>query len=222
MELKNKTALFLGDSITFGVYVNDHENNRFDNILKKLAKLGKTYNYGLSGSRIAPQVLTNEPITYDSESFCERSKSMEKEADLIVVFGGTNDYGHGNAPFGDKSDRTDKTFCGAVHSLMKYLREEYPASTIVFMTPMHRVNDSIPAKHPLKGATLGKPLEDYVNAIYDAAPLYNINVLDLFHTLPIDPNDEEIKEIYVPDGLHPNDLGHHIIADFLFNYLKAL
>ena len=222
MELKNKTVLFLGDSITYGALVNDVEANRFDNVLKRLSGLGEIHNYGLGGSRIAPQVLTSEPITYDSESFCERSKSMEKEADIIIVFGGTNDYGHGNAPFGDVSDRTDKTFCGAVHSLMKYLREEYPSSTIVFMTPMHRLNDAFPATHALKGATVGKPLECYVNAICDSAPLYNINVLDLFHSLPIDPNDEETKQLYVPDGLHPNDLGHHIIAELLFNYLKAL
>ena len=73
MELKNKTVLFLGDSITYGALVNDVEANRFDNVLKRLSGLGEIHNYGLGGSRIAPQVLTSEPITYDSESFCERS-----------------------------------------------------------------------------------------------------------------------------------------------------
>ena len=68
----------------------------------------------------------------------------------------------------------------------------------------------------------GKPLEAYVDVICEAASLYDINVLDLFRTLPLNPNDEAIKQLYVPDGLHPNDLGQHILAEHLFGYLKAL
>ncbi len=222
MELKNKTALFLGDSITAGAKVNDIERNRFDYVLKRLAELGEIHNYGLSGTRIASQIFSGEPSSVDAGDFCKRAKKMEKKADIIIVFGGTNDYGHGNAPFGDESDKTDKTFCGAVHSLMKYLREEYPTSTIVFMTPSRRLNDTLPSSDSIKEVNPGKPLEDYANVICDAAPLYNINVLDLFHSLPINPNLEWERQLYVPDGLHPNDLGHRVIAEMLFSYLKAL
>ena len=142
MELKNKTVLFLGDSITAGAGVKDIEKNRFDNVLKKIAELGETYNYGISGTRIAPQIIFGEPGPADIGDFCKRSKEMEKKTDIIIVFGGTNDYGHGNEPFGEASDRSTDTYCGSVHSLMKYLREEYPDAVIVFMTPMHRLNDA--------------------------------------------------------------------------------
>ena len=214
--------LFLGDSITAGAGVKDIEKNRFDNVLKKIAELGEIYNYGISGTRIAPQIIFGEAGPVDLGDFCKRSKEMNKEADIIIVFGGTNDYGHGNEPFGEESDRSTDTYCGAVHSLMKYLREEYPDSVIVFMTPMHRSNDTNPSADGRKAINPGKPLEAYVNVICEAAPLYNINVLDLFRTLPLNPNDEAIKQLYVPDGLHPNDLGHHIIAELMYSYLKTI
>ena len=222
MELKNRSVVFLGDSITAGAGVKDIPANRYDNVLKKIAELGETYNYGISGTRIAPQIIVGEPTPVDLGDFCKRAKEMNKNSDIIIVFGGTNDYGHGNAPFGEESDRTPDTYCGSVHSLMKYLRDEYPDAAIVFMTPMHRLNDARPASDARKAINPGKPLADYVEVICNAAPLYNINVLDLFRTLPLDPNDEAIKQLYVPDGLHPNDLGQHIIAELLFNYLRAL
>lgn len=53
--------------------------------------------------------------------FCGRLDEMDKNADAVVVFGGTNDYGHGDAPFGLFTDRTDETFYGACHTLMSEL-----------------------------------------------------------------------------------------------------
>ncbi len=38
---------------------------------------------------------------------------MDNDADIIIVFGGTNDFGNGDAPFGEMSDRTPYTFYGA-------------------------------------------------------------------------------------------------------------
>lgn len=63
---------------------------------------------------------------------------MEPEADVIVVFGGTNDFGHGDAPLGTMSDRTPYTFYGACHVLIRKLLERYPEAELVFMTPLHR------------------------------------------------------------------------------------
>ncbi len=72
----------------------------------------KAVNFGVGGTRIAPQ------ITPSAEAFCDeyfllRAKKMDKDADLVVVFGGTNDFGHGDAPFGRIGDKDPATFCGA-------------------------------------------------------------------------------------------------------------
>ncbi len=46
----------------------------------------------------------------------------------------------------------------------------------------------------------------------------NIPVIDLFEINPIDPGDAK----YMPDGLHPNDKGHSIIADIVGEALLKL
>ena len=47
------------------------------------------------------------------------------DADGVVVFGGTDDFGHGDAPIGTPSDRTYDTFYGACHVLFSKLIEKY-------------------------------------------------------------------------------------------------
>lgn len=41
---------------------------------------------------------------------------MDNDADIIIVFGGTNDFGNGDAPFGEMSDRTPYTFYGRINA----------------------------------------------------------------------------------------------------------
>ena len=144
MDLIGKKVWFLGDSITEGVGTSCAEA-RFSEVLKKNANLGEIRNYGISATRIARQQGLGENADFvDLNSFCERFDQMEDGADAIVVFGGTNDYGHGNAPFGSFEDRTMDTYCGALHYLMSGLITKYPTSTIVFLTPIHRENENVP------------------------------------------------------------------------------
>lgn len=145
---------------------------------------------------------------------------MDDDADIVVVFGGTNDFGHGDAPLGDFKDRENTTFYGACHVLFRKLIEKYLGNQIVVITPLHRVNEDNPCgKHkPSKVGTL----KDYVKAIREVAEYYSLPVLDLFATSGLQPNIKAIKENYMPDGLHPNDAGHEIIANKIIRFLKAL
>lgn len=47
-------------------------------------------------------------------------------------------------------------------------------------------------------------------------------VLDLFRTSGLQPRVPLLRELYNPDGLHPNDAGHRRIADRLIGFLTAL
>ena len=105
MTLKDKKICFLGDSITEGVGVSCVEN-RYTDVFKKITDVGEIKNYGISATRIAKQhngSIYGEFV--DKNSFCERYNEMDDDADIVVVFGGTNDYGHGDAPFGTKNDK---------------------------------------------------------------------------------------------------------------------
>ena len=210
MELKGKKVVFLGDSITEGVGASSVET-RYVNVFEQITGT-KMINYGIGGTRFAKQV---KPYIehYDKNDFCGRFDKMDDDADIVVVFGATNDYGHGDAPFGEYSDRTPDTFIGATHYLMKGLIQKYPTATIVFMTPIHRERENYHNQNR-------KILKDYVDVIRNVAEYYSIPVLDLFSMFGVCPDIEAHKVAYAPDGLHPNDAGHRKIAERLKAFLE--
>ena len=223
MELAGKTAVFLGDSITEGAGVSI-KSNRYDNKLKEMYGLSDIYNYGIGGSRLAHQSVPSDNPRMDL-CFCGRAYNMNKHADIVVVYGGVNDYIHGDAYFGEMSDTTPITFCGAVYYLMNYLKERYAEKTIVFMTPAHcnykGVSDKQASPRPIKKPD-AKPLQAYVDVIKARGEELGIPVLDLFENLGLDPNDEDVKANFTVDGLHFNDEGHTYIAKALGKFLSEL
>ena len=214
MKLEGIKANFLGDSITEGVGVPDVKYTYW-NVLKDRYGLAIARNYGISGTRFARQQSPSDPPSFDLD-FCSRVDKMDSDADLIVVFGGTNDFGHGDAPFGTIDDRTESTFYGACHVLMRSLIEKYPSSVIVFMTPLHREVEKNPARPNVPH------LSEYARAIKEVAALYGIPVFDLYANSGINPQIPVQKELFAPDGLHPNIAGAARIAERLGNFLLAL
>jgi lysophospholipase L1-like esterase len=137
---------------------------------------------------------------------------MDPDADVVVVFGGTNDYGHGDAPLGEMSDRTVWTYYGALHVLFTALIEKYPTAQIVILTPLHREDEE-------KRTPILKP---FVDATRQVAEYYSLPVLDLWANYGIQPRIPVMKNMYVPDGLHPNDAGHAHLANKLRAFLEQL
>lgn len=222
MELRNLKINFLGDSITQGVGASS-EHTVYHAVLKREAGLAEARNYGISGTRFALQKGTEarpKDDYVDVNSFCERFEQMDDDADVVVVFGGTNDYGHGDAEIGSFSDRTPETFYGACHYLFSGLVKKYIGKTIVIMTPLHRIGEMGISEEKVSGYF--GPLKDYVNIIREVAEFYSLPVLDLFATSGLQPEIKEIQENYIPDGLHPNDNGNAVISQKLKKFLELL
>lgn len=207
MELKNKKINFLGDSITEGAGASIYENCYVE-VLKRKFSLAEARNYGIGGTRIARQRIPSAEAKFDRD-FPSRVGEMEEDADMVVVFGGTNDHGHGDAPIGCESDRTPDTFIGACHTLYASLKEKF-SCPIVVLTPLHRA---------LENREDGIELKDYVNLIKEIAPQYGLPVLDLYEKSAI--NIATLSEL-TGDGLHPNDRGHEILAEEIGKYLQTL
>ena len=211
MEIKGLTINFLGDSITEGKGVLDPQNRVVDRIAAK----GKCIcrNYGIGGTRIARQSKATDPTRYDLD-YNARFLCMDHNADLIVVFGGTNDFGHGDAPMGSKGDGSVYTFYGAVQSLYTSIRTRYDSSQVIILTPLHRFRPEEESMEP--------KLEEYVNVIRELAIESRFHVLDLYHNSKIRPQLENARETLVPDGLHPNDAGHAILAEEIFDFISQV
>ncbi len=208
MKLENLKINFLGDSITQGVGTTTPDN-AFHQIIKRECGLAEAYNCGISGTRIAKQA---KPYAHPFDMyFSLRTEIMPTDADAIVVFGGTNDFGHGDSTMGDIDSTDIYTFYGAVNILITKLQKEFPNAKIIFMTPLRRMTENEP-NHD------GKILADYVNAIIEVCEKHNVPVIDLFRSDIIDPTDA----VVIPDGLHPSDKGHVIMADYIAKELLKI
>ena len=210
MDCRGMKVNFLGDSITYGVGTARPEERYVDMVKEELG-LAAARNYGVSASRIANQ----EPM--DVPSFCQRYGSMDDDADLIVVFGGCNDYFHGTAPIGTWEDRTPDTFYGACHTLLLGLMEKYPGRPVVFLSPIHSAAE-LGGPNRVTGFTL----EQYTAVIREVAGYYAVPMLDLLHTSGIQPAVPLNRELFCPDGTHPNGAGNRILASRLMGFLRSL
>ena len=218
MELKGLKINFLGDSITEGHGTTSVDKTYWSILGRETGAVVR--GYGIGGTRFAKQTKPSVNPRHDLD-FIMRAKEMDKDADMIVVFGGTNDFGHGDVPLGQMSDRDNSTFYGACHMLFTDLINMYPKADIVIMTPLHRCNEDNVRGDGFKECDVA-PLSTYVNIIKEVAEYYSLPLLDMWSYSGIQPKVPIIKQMYCPDGLHPNDAGHEKMAARLIGFLKSL
>lgn len=169
--------------------------------------------------------------------------------DAIFIFAGTNDYNHG-IPMGSFFSQTtketnhngktvtrkyrvpeenDTTFCGRVNKAMSFLKAKFPNQQIIILTPIHRgfakFSDTNvqPEENFANGA--GLFLDNYVDALKQAASIWAVPVIDLYSISGLYP----LADSQVPyfnnadsDRLHPNAKGNYRLALTIFHQLQAL
>ena len=209
----------LGDSLTEGVGARTPDKS-YPAVIAKLTG-AKVNNYGLSCSRITDinSEISNPP------SFVDRMYGMDKSADLIIVFGGTNDFWFGDCPIGRRTDTGTGTFYGALNTMMNYLKGAYPNADIMFVTPYQQSKDADVNK-PYKRSTYGNygtgTLNDYRKAMLDRCQFYDIPVLDLYADFELNTADNrkalEMYGNYLCDGCHLNDLGYNLLARKMYSF----
>lgn len=181
-------------------------------------------NYGIGGSELAKNKADG---SYNP--MCIRYAEMDADADLIVVAGGTNDWGHiaGNTvaedteyQMGEFGDTEITTFYGALDTMCKGLLEKYVAKTIFFMTPIKRYSALSTPYYTENNR--GHTLEDYANAIKKVCSHYGIPVLDMFNECSLNPIIDAISTAYIEDGTHPNSKGHMIMARQIAGFISSL
>ncbi len=180
-------------------------------------------NVGRSGSTISKQS--------EDGSFLDRYPAIDDDADIILVFGGTNDYGHSEnpAPLEDPAGdpRSPHSFRGAFALLMDGLRERYPKALLCYLPPIPR-NDvwwSQNKDHPLNvgGRNIyGCTLDQYRETAVSICRERGIPVIDASSLTQLDPADPVLGPKYYWDGLHLNDAGAALLAAFLTEALQAL
>lgn len=216
MELKGTKIAFLGDSITEGVGCSRPDKTFWHLLAERDGVLA--YGHGIRGTRIALQRVTFRKTDYD-RYFASRVPELETDADLVVVFGGTNDYGHGDAPMGRPGDRTEETFCGALNLLSEKIHAACPHARIIWMTPAHRLDEANDWNEA--GIRNVGMLADYAEQIRRGAERNRDLLLDIYRLCPVGTDTEEGRACLF-DHLHPNDRGHEAFYGLLREFLLKL
>lgn len=169
---------------------------------------------GIGGSRIAYGTEQNA-IEY---CICRRYQYLPDTADLVIIFGGTNDWAHSGVPLGMMADRTDATFYGAMHVLCLGLLSKFPSKQIMFVTPIKRtavLDDT---------NSLGLKLVQFADAIIDVCGYYGIPVYDAFRKCTLNPAIADIAALYflTDDTTHPNAAGQKRLGDSVTGQVKTL
>lgn len=185
-KLSGKKVAFIGDSITQG----------------RFAKYGTTLNWTTAkpfGALVAEEACDVDygnfgiggALVFNSDwkslyANCEKVSGY----DVVFVCGGTNDYGN---------NVSEEDFINAYTYVVETLLSNN--TDVVVCTPIYRTSKT--GKN-----TVGLTLLDYVDFEKEIAESHNLKVIDQY---TLTNNSKFIN--YLPDGLHPNEMGHRLMAD---------
>lgn len=195
----------LGDSIVTGKDGAVSSGNVTKTITDIIAeKLGCTVrNYGWNGSTLGGDGSAVGQYTYLS-----RYSAMDDDANMIVVFGGTNDYGLNKCvPVGKIGDTTNATFYGSLDILIKGLIAKYPSAELRFITPIRRSTTS--------ANTHGNTLDQYAKAMIEVCRKHSVPCYDAYNGFEVHVADAAWKTANLPDGLHPTQAFYYQVADMV-------
>lgn len=183
----------IGDSITY--------SNTYAAVLNSFPEI-VVNNYGMSATQVAGLI---------DHSFVNRTKDVKFNSDVILIFGGTNDYMGYEAmcnPLGSPDDDNIVTYYGAYNTMIKNIKKKNPGSRIVLLTPIKRLYWDTPNAYGLN-------LSHYALATQMIAYNNKVECLDLFNT----PSCDFTGTDKLIDGLHPNNVGHTVLASTIYQYL---
>lgn len=174
--------------------------------------------------------------------------------DAILIFMGTNDYNRG-IPLGEWWDeretmveyghggqakqmvarrqrtpaKTNETYRGRINIALDSLKRMFPDKQIVLLTPIHRsdfhANDKNWQCDESYTNRCGLYLDEYVNAIKEAANIWAVPVIDWNASCGLFPmvaaHGQYFKDSQT-DLLHPNDKGQQRMARTLMYQLLTL
>jgi lysophospholipase L1-like esterase len=210
------TIAFLGDSITLG-YGLDNKESRYSALVAQALGM-EELNYGITGTLVAKTGLNQA----DGKDFLSRVPLVDN-ADVAVVFGGTNDYFWSDRPIYGCGDQH---FESAVRKLAERVKEKRKGKITLFVTPYPHNGignfcggsswkDS--SRHDTSEKNYNEhTLKEYVDTIVKICNENGIPCLNLFDDFGF------CWQKHTSDGCHPNEEGHILLAKVITEKLKAL
>lgn len=213
--LKGKSGLFIGDSLTSGKsWGGNKVTVPYPERVALLTGL-KVKNAGVNGSPIARSSAS------DTSSMSVRIKKLKvKKYSLIVLAGGTNDYAK-NIKLGKITDKSDRTFYGALNSIFALIKKQNPKAKVVVMLPVYRMRvNGYDGKAGFKVKNkAGFTLADYRKALKTVAKNNNAKVWDIGKKIKL---TESSAYYMLGDGLHMTQDGYLAMGDSAAAVIKKV
>lgn len=201
---KIKTAVIYGDSIS----TTEFGGGGYQSQLQELLQIPTLYNYAISGSGLS-RCTPDNLIT-----LLDRGNTIHPEADLIIIWIGTNDWYWGT-PI-ESSSSNPHTFQSDLELVISHLQKECPKAHIVYLTPLFRYQapDQCEIVGPAYTTSnrVGATLQSYNDIIWKMSQKYCFTLVDMrclthfhLHNAPT----------YLPDLIHPSKEGYEKIAHIL-------
>lgn len=171
-------------------------------------------NMGVSGTGYKSQEDTNN-------AFYQRILNVPTNADVVTIFGSGNDLG-GSYTLGDATDTGTGTICGCINKTIDNLYSVLPTVQLGIITP-----NPWGGFNPSDESNL---MAQYSAKIVEICRLRGIPCLDLYHCSGLRPWDNAFLGQAYPmnaagsarDSVHPNEIGHSIIAPRIKAFLDSL
>lgn len=195
-SLSGKHIAFFGDSITQGRFQKYTSSGLDFTAAKPFGVLvGETVgdmNFGNFG-------IGNATVGSNDWKSLVTNKDKITGYDIVFICAGTNDYGF---------NTTSTAFTNAYSSIVETLKSNN--TEVVCCSPVYRTSKT--GKN-----SAGLDLWDYCNLIKNVAQTKGCKYIDMYT-----PTNDGKFITYCPDGLHPNEMGHKIMADIILEEYEKL
>lgn len=208
---KNKKVIVDGDSIT--------HYGQWHTYLKNWFGWETVYNHACSGFSLTKPRGTNDAsgVGKGLKGYERVQQNYESDADAIILMGDGNDY---NSTVGTYPDATEDTWCGKMNLMLDAIIEKYPTKPIILISNPPRIDSDSYKRNGLGGIA-----DQQAKAMKDLANNKNLYYIDCYHENLYRPWKTENIASYGnngTDGVHLNDLGHKLMAQFIFEELKKV
>lgn len=218
---KTKKIACLGDSITEGVNANGWQWHRYiDQWAKNNGIETTVVNLGIGGT----SVCTSSYVTDTLKPFVNRLETIPTDADIVTIFGGTNDWGN-NATLGTIDDTETSTFYGAYKHILEWIATNRPNAKVITMTPLkryYRGSGTTWVNAQTTRNSKGNLLQDYARAVKEVSDLYAVPCVDLHNDSGLNPVLEIVRTKFMGDGLHPTAEGNKRMYPIILDKMRPL
>ena len=187
----------------------------------RLAEAIATRKWILQDNALSPNVQWKNKKDYFFDTLALLKSIDFSKVDIITIAYGTNDFGAG-CPVTNPDDSYDThSFSGALQHSIEALRSAYPHAKIVLCTPIWRCwrDDEQTVIDTAQSKIIGgQKLLQFVEQVKNIAAKHSLLCIDNYNHCGICLDTQHLC-FNGKDGTHPNEIGRHMIADYMANIL---